>query len=310
MAENRKYVAFVASCYNEVDAIKKELKQAGRDDIGVYPYKTEPDGYEFVEYHVRPNKFYAQILDLAQVVSTHGFDDEVYIPPERSGDRQHDKETISKIKEELGMEHLKLVLEDGKLESITRENYEIKLTELKRTDKRLTQMTVKELQNRIEVEDDVQVIVAALAVLADRLICEDMTNKWGKPVRGYVSDKDKDVIDFMNPNSIAWISETWIEAFEDLTPFYMRKYRNALRTRGRNVIKLKKSIYSLRFFIEWLIENDMAEQAMIGDTEAAGQATVTKNGIEFEGISEDEIPFGLLMPLVLMPFLEQIVNIV
>ena len=55
-----------------------------------------------------------------------------------------------------------------------------------------------------------------------------------------------------------WILEPWLKAFENY-PNNEPMWTKAAKTRAKNIIKQKKKLASLRYFIDWLIENQSNE---------------------------------------------------
>jgi len=279
-------IAFVASVYNETQEIIKQLADANMSHIQVYPYGSEPEGYEVIEYDVRPDKTHGEILDLAQCISTHGFPDDEYIPPTRSIYSDQNNQLIDEATKHLSLDRLEATLEDG-MTQISREGYLARIEEIINTKKRFTEMGTRELSSRIEFEEDPMVIIAMFTVLFDKIHCEDMIDNWGNPTRGYHAKNGKDVKGFMNPKSIGWISELWSDLLPKQSPYNIRKYLKSLRTRGKNMLKDKSSIYGLRFFIEYLIEQD-TENIMPESEQGA-------TDVVFEGFEESDIPFSILL---------------
>ena len=288
--EDNHRTAIIASYYNEVDEIRKQLRELSREDIDVFEYGSEPEGYDIIIDNVRPDKREGTILDLGKHISTFGFMNEEYNPPQKTGDKLKDKEAISNIQKQNALEHLSATLDDDILNELTRERYELKLKEISNTEKKLTEMTVRELSNKFDISTDILELIAIIVVLFDKIHCNDnFTDNWGNPVRGYKSNKNKDVVNFMNARSIEWIAQPWIDALEKETDYYRNKYTRSLKTRSMNLLKQKGSIYSLRFFIDWLIEEDKLEKEIIAEKEEPETPI-----IEYEGFDESDIPFGYI----------------
>ncbi len=284
---NKKY-AFVCSWYNEISEIKNQLAQKCIINIDVFPYGSVPEGYDIVEYNVRPNKTHGEILDLSQLVQSFGFPEDPYNPPIRVDNNEENKESMDEATRHLRLDHLSVTIESDLPEHITRENYELKLEEIRSNKKRLTQLLIPQLEQKLELETEPINIIAIGAVLFDKKICIDMVDNWGRPTRGYISNKGKEVKNFVNPDSIAWISEVWIEKFPDLDPYFKRKYTKALKTRIKNAIKSKATIYGIKYFLNWLIEEDAVLIVPEPDS-------LPKSAYEIEveelGLSEENIPF-------------------
>jgi superfamily II DNA or RNA helicase len=211
-----------------------------------------------------PNKQYAEILDCAQMVQSHGFPEDYYEPPHRVDDSLANKHTITKLQAEHALPNLRIACDDELNEPTTLSHYEAKLIELHNSKLRLTEMNNEQLANRFRIEQDIKPLFATIAVMFDKFLCKDMFDKWGNPSRGYVSNKSKEVVGFCNPRSIEYLAEPWVEAFEWLPEYYISKYTKSLKTRVTNIFKNADkngipSIYSLPFFISYLMEDDESE---------------------------------------------------
>jgi hypothetical protein len=241
-------------------------------------------------YRKAEGKPHGVIIDLGQNVSTHGLPHEPYSPPERVLDSKTNSETIYKLNEKHGMPGLVATLDKDELKPVNREVYVKKINEIKADDTRLSNMSLKALVNKLEVESDPKIIIAIIAVLFDKIHSSDMVDKWGRQTRGYVAINGKDVINFVNSDSIMWIAEPWIEVMESdkYSEIQKKKWVNSLKTRAKNILKEKKSIWSLKFFIEWLLEKHVQDNQGVYDNtiyDTDKKETVTVD------IDEADIPF-------------------
>jgi len=282
-------IAFVASYYDEVEKIKEQLKEKNITNIDVFNYGSEPEGYDIIEYDVRPNKTHGEILDLGQCLSYHGFPEDPYFPPEKSIRDEDNKELLEKAISHLRLENLEVTLPDDDSMEVTREFYDMKIKEVMSNKTKLTKLTERELTDKMELEQDPTVLIAILAVLFDKIHGQEMQDNYGRPARGYKAKNGKDVVNFVNGNSITWMSELWAEKLPQQDSYHRQKYLKAFRTRAKNMLKEKASIWGIRFLIDWLIEQDVInmepEPAEEENTESSSYS------IEYEGIEDDEIPF-------------------
>jgi hypothetical protein len=229
--DNAKKIALVASYYNEVEGIKENTKDIS--NIDVFPYGSEPEGYDFIEYNIRPNKEYAEILDMAQIVSNHGFvDTDHYEPPERGPSAEKNKQLLDEATKDLRLEHLISVLEEDVLEPIDRKEYEVRIERLKNSKAKLSDMTPRRLMNKLEIEEDPVMIIAIAVTIFAKIYGES-----------YIAANGKEVKNFRTPSSVTWISELWSELLPQQSDYYQRKYIKALKTRIKNMIKTKASIW-------------------------------------------------------------------
>jgi len=296
-----KRIAMIVSIYNEDAEVKRQLEAMKIKNIDVFEYGTKHsslNAYDIIIDNVRPNKTHGEILDLGQCITNHGFPEEPYEPPEFTGYSVLDKKNIQEATKNLKLEHLQAVIEDDKPELITREKYNLKIEKIQRNAKKLTNLTLRELSNKLEISTDPTELIAITAVLFDKIYSDDnQQDNYGRQARGYTSNKGKAVVNFLNPNSIEWISEQWVSALEKEEEYYQQKYIKSLRTRCKNLLKEKGSIWSLRFFIEWLLEEDKIEKEIANNSNDSESENNNEYEIEYEytipkiEINEDEIPF-------------------
>lgn len=289
-------IAMISSPYNEDAIIKKQLKAKKIKNIDVFEYGTSQEDlkeYKVIIDNVRPNKTHGEVLDLGQCINNHGFPEEPYFPPEYTGLTVVDKKNMQEATTHLRMEHLQATIEGDVPELISRKDYDQKIEEITKNAKKLTNLTTRELSNKLEISNKPSEIIAVTAVLFDKIHSNDKQyDKMGRPARGYVSDKGSPVVNFLNPNSITWIAEPWDTALEQEEPFYRRKYIKALRTRSKNLLLKKGNIFGLKFFIEFLLKEDALEKEIAAAGSSSGEAE-TSYQIEYEGIDiqDEDIPF-------------------
>jgi len=246
---------------------------------------------------IHKGKTHAEILDLGKNISRNGFPEDPYTPPEKTGMKDMDKISLTEAKDHLSMDHMVAAIQSDVPEEMTREKYQLVLDEITRNKTKLTAMTTRQLSDKLEITQEPLEMIAILAVLFDQIHCHDVEDKWGRPTRGYLAKNGKTVSGFLNPNSIEWMAELWIEALPKETEYYRKKYIKALRTRSKNLLKEAGSIWAIRFFIEFLLGEDELEKQIITQSEEA-QAEPFKivyenNAGEEIGyeIEDDEIPF-------------------
>ena len=232
------------------------------------------------------SKTHADILDLGKNCSRNGFPEDPYTPPEKTGLKDQDKISLNNALEHLAMDHMTAAIQSDEPEIMTRDKYNLVLEELKRNKTRLTEMTPRQLSDKLEVTDDPVEMIAIACVLFDKIHCTEMQDKWGRPTRGYIQKNTKEVKGFLNPDSISWIAEGWVETLADEKEYYRKKYIKALRTRIKNSLIDKSSVWGLKYFIEFLIKEDELEKQIVEQSLEAQEPM----RIEFEGF-EDEVPF-------------------
>lgn len=293
MEKHTERIAFVASIFNETNTIKSQLISNGVTIVDVFEYGSDPGKeYKIIEYNVRPNKEFAEILDLSKCVSTHGFHNSVYTPPIRNGmDPDADKAKIFKIKEDQGMPNLQLALESNNPEEIDINKYELIIEEIHKREQQLlekeqdiTTWTIKELAALYETTSSFKVVLD--------LAIEISFRKFGDPIskKGY---KHK-----YNPE---WMQEG-LQEILDKYPEKKRPWLKAYKTRLRKIIKgevtdkltgARKNLYSIKGFIDFLARNYAEEIAPVYQqgTDDVESYTGVRNNIPTIDIDEDMIPF-------------------
>jgi len=245
---------------------------------------------------VAKGKKHGAVLDLGQVISKFGFPEDPYNPPERTNDDQLNKKLITEENEKHALEHVVAIIDDEPTE-INREFYVKRVEEIKRNKDKLTNLNIKDLVAKLEISEDHVEMIAIAAVLFDKIHSEDMIDDWGRPCRGYISNKGKPVRNFLNSKSIGWISELWSEILPKEDEYYRKKYIKALRTRIKNLLKEKGSIYALRFFIEYLLEQDETEKMIKDRKEPASPEVLTEEQYKTQMeivIEDEEVPFAYI----------------
>jgi len=284
-----KRIAFVCSAYNEKLEIESQLRKQNISNIDVFPYLSEPDDvkYQVIEYNVRPDKQYGIILDLAQCINTHGLPDEKYTPPEKQVFSEDNKRLLDEATKHLRMDHLRIILNPDnihELKEISRDVYNDALHAIKSDNRKFTDkgVTTHHLAAKMELEDDPVVIITILAVLFDKIYCRDEN---GNNTGQYLAANGKVVKNFLNAGSIGWMSELWSELLPKQNEYTKNKFLKSLRTRGRNMLKNKASIWGIRFFIEYLIEQE--KETITAEPDDTEETTK----VVYEGFDDDDVPF-------------------
>lgn len=276
-------IVFQALHDNEIETIRKQLQEKGRSDIKVVG--SEYNGH-IDEKNVEPNKEFAFYLDCAQNVSSHGFHYDLYTPPRRTVDPDESKALLAEAKEPLLLQDLDVTLDEEFIEEITRENYDIKIKELKDSlRKPASDMAIEELGASIRLSRDPLEIITYAAQLMT-IVNGAPISKLGHPY-SYTPD---------------WLATGWIEAFEN--PKYDEKvfmWTKALKTRCRNIIIENKNFNAIKFFIDFLIEKyneesysvvqeAMDEKTRLNEEQAKRDELNRVHTPDFE-IAEEDIPF-------------------
>lgn len=173
-----------------------------------------------------PNKEYAELLDLAQCVKTHGFANEPYFPPKKG-----DKKALEEEKDRLACEVVPILA--GKEPTLlTREIIDVKVKELQRKEKTIPQLSMDELTSIFEMTTNLDVIIHI----------------------GYEVHK-RVVGGTYKPSHIEWVAVKWREMIEDF-PQYKERLIRTMKTRIKNIVKGGKKMHSLHFFPEWIRQQE------------------------------------------------------
>ena len=233
-------------------------------DIGIAcsTSKVRSKVHQFIGRLVRksPKKEFAYYIDFGQNIKLHGFADEHYEPPLQNTDL----EIIKENKRKHSLEYLDILISESGSHEVTRESYELKLKELKQEGKSLSSLTIEELKNKFAIEEDYLELIIMMFAFVNKVYGYDGKNN----TRNYNSktwdkennrETEKVNYNFYNEDKVDWVSEAWIELFDKYEDKYLhRKWTKALKTRIRSIVNSQKSIYSIRFFSEFL-ENQYLE---------------------------------------------------
>ena len=220
-------IAFIAKKPGIVDEIRKQIEAKEIININVLPPGADTSKYEYVEYDVEPNKEYAEILDLGQCVSTLGFVEEP-LPMVEKGD----KGTL--IKEMMKRE--RKIITDMVDEEPTEVTLDLVLEELKEIERKRNQI------GQMKVDELLRLYDQTFDIRQNLVIANEIAKRVN---RGWVKE-----------SSIEWILEPWEETLQNLQPYMVPQLTKAFRTRAKNILKDGKKLASLRYFHDWLLENN------------------------------------------------------
>jgi superfamily II DNA or RNA helicase len=281
-----KKIAIQTSYYNEIEVIKKQLKDYSNIDYYNYEDKFDESKYDKVFKNIRPNKNVGSLIDFGQNLRRHGFPNEPYDPPERSS--ENSKEKLEELKNKRALNMLD-VLVDNEFNIINREKYDIKLKELRNDKRRLTQLEIRELIARIKMGQTPLEKIAAGLVYVDRLLCRDtecydMFKGEKYPCRAYEAKNGKLVKDFVNPKAIAKIAEVWDKAIENEPPYIQSKLLQALENFILKTPKVRNNIWWLLGFADTVLEDIKREEEF---------KQVQNQDFDFDDFDEfgEDIPF-------------------
>lgn len=171
-----------------------------------------------------PDKKYVECLDLAQLVATHGFHNEPYSPPKKGN-----KQQLRKEKENREAPVIQSMVNEEPTQ-ITREMVDLAIEELRQKERKIPELTMKELGAMYEISYKLETIIHIFYEI-------------NKRTRGLN----------YNQGSITWTMKTWNQFIEEF-PEYKHRIFQSLKTRGKNITKNQKKTGSLHYFPQWLRE--------------------------------------------------------
>jgi superfamily II DNA or RNA helicase len=156
---------------------------------------------------VFPGKNHVEVLDLAGLVSNHGFHFEPYYPPKKG-----DKKALLQAKQELEAPIVGSIVGEEPTE-VSRELIVKKVEEIKQKEKQIPQLETKVLADMFEITNDMKTIIWIGFEMAKRVN--------GHPYK---------------PSTISWALEPWKEMLEEF-PQYERRLIKTCKTRIKNIVK-------------------------------------------------------------------------
>ena len=251
---NKNKIAFVAKKTEEIELIKKQLKEKNVSNVSVLSVKDNTDGYDIVEYNVEPDKEFSEYLDLGQTLSSFGFHTDIYVPPKRTGDRKVDAELLQEANRN-SLEDLSAVLSND-LEPIDFETYNLKIQRIKEAlTKNLYDLSIKDLAAAFEVSKDHKEIITIATII--------YTYKHGRPVSKNGYEYDYKPENFWSTSTFGDNEDFHVhhpmQYYFDMYPDLKSRWIKALKSRLRTIIKEGKKLFSITGFIKYLAEKHEQE---------------------------------------------------
>ena len=302
-------ILFIPKNQEDSTIIKKQLKEMGVTNVVVLDEKhyTESD-YDMAFHDVIPNKEFGYIMDFGQNVKRLGTSYDKYSPPVYNEDDGYKK--VREALEDVSYPHLATVMDDNnRIYEVSREWYEAEINSIENDTRKYSEMDSVSLKKRFDVSNDIESVIAMGLAFALIVHCEPMKDRWNNDSMGYMAvsyDKEKKkevykpVVGFYNAKTLSWISEDAISLFSnDDWKDNHKKWLSAYKTKIRNIVNNKKSIYAIKFFANFLKEKHL-EQISIDEVikSAGGEENYhvlpsprNDNGAKISVIDEGDIPF-------------------
>jgi len=233
---------------------------------------------------LHPSKQFSEYLDLAQTASTFGFHTDNYEAPQRTGDRDKDKQIMQDIESKLSLEDISVCIDSEEPAHITREIYVEKLDNIKKSlEKDLYKMDIYELAKAYELSKDHKEIITIATLI--------YTFKYGKPVskNGYAYDYKPE--QFWTTSTFG--SNPHFHVLHDMDYYFnefpdmKKQWIKSLKTRCRNIIKKEEGLFRITGFIQFLRNKYVEENTSMLDE----YRKPTEFKIPEIDIDEDDIPF-------------------
>jgi len=199
-------------------------------------------------YRFHPNIKDKFILDCGNNLSRLGF---AYDEFEAPVDINEARKMIKEIK----LEHIEVVCKDeSKIYEISRESYNKVIENIKADKRPMSQMSVDEKIDKFFIEDDISELVLLYFGLFKDLYGDPyMYEKWNPQTQ---KNELKEVKSYYKESSIDWVLEPWIKAFNNY-PEMKNQWIKSFKTKARSLLRKPGNVYAIRFFINWLIENEI-----------------------------------------------------
>ena len=202
-------------------------------------------------YRVDPtikNKF---IVDFGQNMQRLGTPLDEYEPMPYNSEIKEIREHVK----QLSMPHMEVVCpDDDIIYEISREAYDEKINIIKSDMRPMSKLTIDEKIDKFFVEDNISELVLIYVALFKDLHGDGYQYlKFDKDTGSKVPTQVKP---FYRSGTIDWIAEDWVKAF-DKYPTMVTKWTKSFKTKARALLREPGNLYSLKFFINFLIEKEI-----------------------------------------------------
>jgi len=217
--------------------------------VNIRPTKIRSLYYQIGGRVIRASdgKEYGEFLDCAKCVSNFGFLEDTYEPPDKD-----DREKLIEVNKKLSLSKLGSMITEP-IKNISPDIYAKELKVLTKLEDNIFDGSLepddKTMLKIFKTTDDMYRLIYAGAYLYQRT--------YGRPISKNGKRYSYDA---------GWLSELALEAIEKY-PIKKEHWIKAYRTRIRKLIKENKNFNSIRFFIEWLVEQYELENGLYKPTE-------------------------------------------
>jgi hypothetical protein len=312
-------VVFVCAYGADKSKVRDYLDKIDRQDIRVEKHGYLQKDDEVAEYDVQPpqSKF---LLDFGGNVVRFGSFQDNYKPMKIDLDKNERREHLESYKlnkSDMLFKNQRLTIASQK--TINRNIQEVKDSIIE--SERLSNVGIFDLLDLWYIEDDYTELTMIYLAFINNAYCYEMEDKWGKPTYGYSYQKynrendsysQKEVSGFYNSKTADWLMEENRSFIEDYPDEEERSVK-ALKTRMASIANMrdwkkakdgiitkeelmenqptiKKSVYEIRFFGEFLRQKKEEEMEEIEDMQYQKIETNNNGGYDIF-IESDNIPF-------------------
>jgi len=191
------------------------------------------------------------ILDCGLNTKRHGFAHDEYFPLPAGSDI---KEVRDKLRSN-SLEYLEILLKDeNKIYEVSREKYNDTLESIRNDKRPMSELSIDEKIDKLFVEENISELILVYFALFKEIHGDPYVyEKWNPQTQ---KNEQKEVNGYYKASSVDWVSETWIKAFNN-HPEMVKQWIKSFKTKARSLLRKPGNVYAIRFFIEWLIENEI-----------------------------------------------------
>ncbi len=234
-------------------------------NVGVYTYPTNSitKWYQSVGRIARkhPTKSIAYLMDYGRNIELFGTTEDIYEPPLEDTEYKEGEFTQSNekkaIAEQVSMPNLDCVCKDN-LSIINRDIYDIKINNILNDTRAMSEMTPDEkLDKFIVLNDDFyELTLLYMAIFKDTWGDSYTYMKYNKQTN---KEELKEVSGYYKESTVKWIAEHWINTINK-NNLDKKEMIKTFKNVARKNIKNKKNIYAIRFFIDYIVNNELTSK--------------------------------------------------
>jgi len=191
------------------------------------------------------------LFDFGRNIERLGFTTDEFEPVKQGSTRKEAVENLRRF----SMPYLEVLCKnDDELYCISREWYEDRIKKITEDIRPMSELTIDEKIDKLIVCEDIEELVLVYTSLFKDIHGNGYTYlKWDSSINQQV---EAEVKPFYNDSTIHWIAKDWIENIS-IFPEFKDKFIKSFKTKARSLLKNKGNIFSIKFFIKWLVQNEI-----------------------------------------------------